>query len=225
MNCDSILDCGRRRGVDNVVFDLGGVVIDLRRDNAVEALRELGLADAGDLLGLYRQEGPFLDLETGRISPAGFFDLLRPHCRPGTTDTDIQTAFCRFLTALPAERLAALRALRARGKRLYALSNTNAVMYHSWIAEAFRAEGLCIDDYFDGIVTSFEQGACKPDPAIFEALLRRYGLDPAATLFLDDSEANCRAARGCGLRSAVVGAPGSDTDMLHIVARIEAGGI
>ena len=76
-------------GVRNLVFDLGGVIIDLRRENAVEALESLGIADAGELLGLYRQEGPFLQLEIGEISPAQFFDALRAQCRPGTADADI----------------------------------------------------------------------------------------------------------------------------------------
>ena len=68
-------------GIKNVVFDLGGVIIDLRRENAVEALEALGVADADSMLGLYRQEGPFLGIETGKLTPADFFDRLRGYPR------------------------------------------------------------------------------------------------------------------------------------------------
>ncbi len=207
-------------GIKNVVFDLGGVIIDLRRENAVEALEALGVADADSMLGLYRQEGPFLGIETGKLTPADFFDRLRGCCRPGTTDLEIQQAFCRFLVGLPAERLAMLRSLRKRGKRIYALSNTNAIMFNSWIIQAFRAEGMGIDDYFDGVVASFREGVCKPDAEIFRIVLRRYGLDGDETLMLDDSEANCESARKAGMRAMRVGLPGSGTDAIAIAERI-----
>ncbi|MDE7109790.1 MAG: HAD family phosphatase, partial [Muribaculaceae bacterium] len=116
--------------VRNVIFDLGGVVIDIVRDNAVAALEALGVKDAGILLGEYAQKGAFLKLETGEISSSEFFDLLLPLCRPGTTNTDIRDAFEHFLIDIPLPRLEALRALRERGFRLFVLSNTNPVMYH-----------------------------------------------------------------------------------------------
>ena len=74
-------------------------------------------------------------------------------------------------------------------------------MYNSWIAHQFRQEGMSINDYFDGIVTSFQEGCCKPDPQIFRILIDRYSLNPGHTLYLDDGEANCRAAAACGLNA------------------------
>lgn len=210
----------RIEGVRNLVFDLGGVIIDLRRENAVSALEALGIADAGDLLGLYRQDGPFLELEIGQMTAARFFDALRERCRPGTTDADIENAFNEFLVSLPVERLKMLRDLRTRGFRVFALSNTNAVMFNSWIRRAFKAEGLSVDDYFDGIVVSFREGVCKPDPDIFRIVMRRYGLKGEETLLLDDSEANCSAAREVGLRAARVGLPGSGEDVMAITGRL-----
>lgn len=207
-------------GVRNLVFDLGGVIIDLRRENAVEALESLGITDAGELLGLYRQEGPFLQLEIGEISSAQFFDALRAQCRPGTTDADIEKAFNAFLVGLPVERLRMLRDLRGRGFRVFALSNTNAVMFNSWIRRAFQSEGLGVEDYFDGIVASFREGVCKPDPEIFRIVLRRYGLKGEETLMLDDSEANCAAARSVGMRAECVGLPGSGSDVIAITGRL-----
>ena len=174
--------------VRNIVFDLGGVVIDLARDQAVEALQAHGMTDADRVLGLYRQEEPFN----------------------------------RFLVGIPVERLRRLRELREAGIKIFALSNTNPIMYNSWIAEHFRQEGLSINDYFDGIVTSFQELCCKPDLRIFRIVLNRYGLKGEETLMLDDSAANCEAARRAGMLALRVG-PTPDDDMIALTQRYLSG--
>jgi putative hydrolase of the HAD superfamily len=208
-------------GIKNVVFDLGGVVIDLNRLAAVEGFEELGMHDANTFLDQYCQKGTFLDIETGRITAAEFFDTIRQHIGNETIkDKEIEDAFNRFLVDLPVARLRKIRELRERGKRVFALSNTNAVMYNSWIARQFRNDGFAINDYFEGIVTSFAEGVCKPNRRIFEILIERYNLEPSETLFLDDSAANCESAQQLGIRTACIGAP-EIGDMLEVVALID----
>ena len=87
--------------------------------------------------------------------------------------------------------------LRSAGIRLYGLSN--------WSAETFP---IAVDRFpclsmFEGIVVSGSEGVAKPDPAIFEILCERYGLDPAACLFVDDAPANVRAAMEAGFAHAI----------------------
>lgn len=206
-------------GIENVIYDLGGVVIDLKRERAVEELQKIGITEADSLLDQYEQKGPFLNLETGRIKTGPFFDELRAiavaNGSAAPTDTQLADAFNAFLVRLPKERLEILRKMRIAGFRIFVLSNTNPVMYNSWIEEAFRAEGGNINDYFDGIVASFQEGTCKPDPAIFETVMRRYALNPSKTLMLDDSPANCRAAASTGMHALQVGAT-PETDMIAI---------
>ena len=187
--------------IKNIIFDLGGVVIDLERGNAVNALHSLGITDSDRLLGQYEQKGPFLLLESGLITASQFYDGLLPLCHPGTTCVDIQDAFEGFLVGLPLQRLRTICNLRRKGFKLFVLSNTNPVMYNHWIDLAFRQEGKSINDYFDGIVVSFQERTCKPDPQIFKNLLNRYHLNPQETLLLDDSEANCNSARGLGINA------------------------
>ena len=201
--------------IQNVIFDLGGVVINLDRERAVKALEELGLEDADDILGLYGQKEPFYGLETGERSTADFFDLLRSKMKPGVTDMQITEAFNRFLVDLPTERLEMLRRMRMAGYRIFMLSNTNPVMYLTWIDRAFRQEGGTVNDYFDGIVVSFQELMCKPNVEIFKTLMRRYGLNPSETLMLDDSEKNCRAAAEAGAHAFQIGKTPED-DMLAI---------
>jgi len=87
--------------------------------------------------------------------------------------------------------LAELRA--AGGLRLLALSNWSAEMFPVAL-ERFDFLG-----WFEGIVISGDVGVNKPDRRIFQILLRRYRLEPATTVFIDDSAANVEAASGLGM--------------------------
>ena len=205
--------------IRNVIFDLGGVVIDLDRDRAVRALEDLGFEGADDMLGLYGQKEPFLGLETGETPAGEFFDIMRSRMNPGVTDKEMTEAINEFLVELPIKRLEMLRRMRHAGYRIFMLSNTNPVMFNSWIDRAFRQEGLSVNDYFDGIVVSYEELMCKPNVKIFETLMRRYGLNPSETLMLDDSEKNCRAATEAGAHAFQVG-KSADNDMMAICGEL-----
>lgn len=197
--------------ISNIIFDLGGVIIDIERESAAKALENLGIEEAERLLGEYEQKGVFLLLEEGRLSDAEMYDSLLPLCNPGTTCTDIKTAFEKFLVNIPVERLRRIDELRLKGYKLYVLSNTNPIFYNDWIAKAFRQDGKTINDYFDGIVVSFQELMCKPNPEIFSHLLNRYHLNASETIFLDDSEANCEAAEKLGVKTVVVTPSGSNS--------------
>lgn len=198
---------------DAIVFDLGGVVIDLDRERCIRAFQALGYGGIVADLDQYTQKGDFFLLESGLMTQAEFMDRMRPRCPLAKDDVTIQNAFNEFLVDLPVERLRAIRLLRGHC-RTFALSNTNPVMYNSWIDRAFRAEGLAIGDYFDGIIASFQEHVCKPDTRIFEVLADRYGLDPARVLYLDDAPANVQAARSMGLQAVRVT---PEHDMLAII--------
>lgn len=208
----------------NIIFDLGGVVIDLDRQRAAEALKALGIEDAPALLGEYEQKGPFLLIENGVATTADFYDYMLPLCRQNTTCTEIRDALERFLVRIPIERLHAIRSLREKGFRLFVLSNTNPLMFNHWIDLAFRQEGLSMNDYFDGIVTSFQEKKCKPDPEIFSNLVSRYGLDPKETLMLDDSAKNCESAKSIGLNAIQINNDGPDS-LLAVCQRLGEEGV
>lgn len=197
--------------VKNIIFDLGGVIINLERERAAEAMKELGIQEAENMLGDYAQKGIFFLLEEGQVSDAELYDSMLPLCAPGTTCTDIMNAFEKFLLDLPMERLKTLDTLRAKGYRLFVLSNTNPIMFDNWIANAFKKDGKSMQDYFDGIVVSFQEQACKPNPKIFTNLLERYKLNPEETIFLDDSKANCDAAESLGIRAIQISPEGANS--------------
>lgn len=194
--------------IKNLLFDLGGVIMDIRRLNCVASFERLGMKDADSFLGEYSQKGPFLQLEEGLINEAQFRDAVREYIEGEVTDEQIDKAFCDFLVGIPAYRLEQLRQLKKQ-YGIYMLSNTNPIMWHSRIAEEFRQEGMEREDYFDGIVTSFEARSIKPDAKIFHTVVEKLGIKPEETLFLDDSQKNLDAASALGFHTLLV-TPGSE---------------
>lgn len=188
----------------NLLFDLGGVIMDIDRNRAVKAFSDLGMADADSFFDPYVQRGLFLQLEQGAITPGQFRTQVRPRFSRYVTDAEMDSALQKFLIGIPAERLERLCRLRAAGHGVYLLSNTNAIMWNGMIADEFRKLGGDVNDYFDGIVTSFEVKMCKPDPRIFEYTVKKTGIVPADTTFYDDGEANVEAARRCGFKAVRV---------------------
>lgn len=193
----------------NLLFDLGGVIVDIERQNCVDAFLSLGLKDPDSFFGDYGQKGVFKAIEDGSINIETFHAELHKVLPANVSDYQIDTAFQKFITGIPLHRLEALRRLRCAGYGIYVLSNTNPIMWRGVLATEFGKEGLRREDYFDGIVTSFEAKALKPDRAIFDYAVELLGIDPAETLFLDDSAENAEAARALGFNAVVV-EPGTE---------------
>lgn len=199
--------------IKNILFDLGGVIMDIRRDNCVEAFKKLGMADPGQFLGDYAQKGPFQGVEDGSVSASQFRDEIRKLIPARLSDEEIDDAFSQFLIGIPTHRLGELERLH-ESYRLLMLSNTNPIMWNGMIRSEFEKDGHRREDYFDGMVTSFEAHCAKPSPEIFRVLESRYGIVPEETLFFDDSETNVKAAEKLGFKGAVV-RPGTEfTDYL-----------
>lgn len=202
--------------IKNLLFDLGGVVMDIKRTEAVKAFEELGMKDADSFFDAYHQTGAFGLLEGGQITAAEFRAAVRPSFRPGVTDGEIDRALCRFLIGIPVERLQRLEALRNAGYGVYMLSNTNPIMWHASIIPEFGKEGKTLDAYFDGCVTSFEAGVCKPDERIYDYACRQLGIKASETVFFDDGQANVDAAVAYGMNAELVT---EGCDMLQLTSR------
>lgn len=202
----------RRPKIKNLLFDMGGVIVDLDRNRCLQALLDIGLEDADNLIGLYIQEGVFADLEAGQISAADFRAEVHKDLPPEVTDEQLDAAFSSFIVDIPRRRLECLRRLRKR-YGVYLLSNTNPIMYEGILAELFKQEGLTVDDYFDGITVSFKAGCSKPFREIFDYAVETMGIVPEETLFLDDGPDNIEAARQCGFNALLV-PPGTEFEDL-----------
>ncbi len=187
-----------------LMFDLGGVIMNIRRESAVEAFEELGMEAADQFFDPFCQHGVFGALEAGAITPEEFRAEVRKQFRPGVTDAEIDAALCRFLQGIPEERLRRLAQLRQQGHRVVMLSNTNAIMWHAYILPEFTKLGGSLSDYFDAVVLSFEAKVCKPDARIYDYARTTLNLDPQLTTFYDDGAANVEAALRAGYHAQLI---------------------
>lgn len=198
------------------MFDLGGVIMNIRREDCVAAFKRLGMENPDLFLGEYSQSGPFASIENGSSTPEQFRNDVRAIIgNPDIEDAAIDEAFGEFLKGIPAYRLEALRRLKSR-YNLYMLSNTNPIMWADGIARSFAQEGKDVNFYFQGIERSYKVGCMKPDARIFRDAEERFGILPEETIFLDDSQANCDAAEALGFHTICVH-PG--TEFMDLLAR------
>ena len=185
-------------GIRNLLFDLGGVIINLDRQRCVDALTALGDEKADEMLSLSVQRGTLMDLEEGKISPSDFFKRMRQKIGKAVSDEEIVHALNELLIGIPLDRLTLLRKLRQRFNVMM-LSNTNPIMFDTKIAECFAQEGLSITDYL-----SYRLKSCKPDIAIFKKVIELSRIVPQETLFFDDSQKNLDAAASLGFKTFLV---------------------
>lgn len=189
---------------ETLLFDLGGVIMDIDRLRAVKAFEQLGMQNADAFFDPYCQRGLFLQLEQGAISPDEFRAAVRPLFSRSVTDDEIDAGLMQFLIGIPSQRLERLQALRSAGHKVCLLSNTNPIMWNAFIAEEFGKLGGDFSRYFDGGVTSFEAKCCKPDAQIYRLAEQKLGLIPEHTVFFDDGLANVEAARALGFKAVHV---------------------
>ena len=205
------------KGIKNLLFDQGGVIVDIERDRCLEELRRLGMETPERFVGLYKQDGPFFALENGDITLDEFHDALRPLMPSGVTNEQMDYAFSSFIVGIPLHRLQALRQLRKRYKT-YILSNTNPLMFDGVIARNFAQEGLDVNAYFDGVTVSYLAHSNKPDRKIFDYAIATMGIVPEETLFFDDGQENLDAASRLGFKTALV-EPGCE--FIDIINQLE----
>ena len=191
--------------IKNIAFDFGGVLFDLDYEGAIETFKKIGLADAEQRLDRYHQRGVFELLESGRISPDAFREELGKMCGRALTHDEVMSAWLGYVGAPVDEaKLAMLDALRAEGYRTFLLSNTNPFVQAWAESPQFSKAGRPLSDYLEKCYCSYEVGIMKPDPAIFEYMLKDAGIAPTETLFLDDSPANIAAASDLGIQTLLV---------------------
>lgn len=198
----------RDKNIKNLIFDFGGVLVNLNRQRCVDNFKALGVNDVEHLIDPFAQKGIFMQLEKGEITPAEFRNSIRSHSDQVLTDEQIDEAWNSILVDLPTYKLDALLGLRAH-YLVYLLSNTNEIHWEWSCANAFPHKGFYVKDYFEETFLSHQMKLAKPDTAIFEAVLESTGILPEETFFIDDSEANCKAAASLGI-STYLCKPGED---------------
>jgi HAD superfamily hydrolase (TIGR01509 family) len=188
-------------GIKNIIFDLGGVILNLDNQRTEDAFASLGAKDFRDYFGHGFAASFFKDYETGHISDRQFLDSLKELTGlSALQDEEIVTGWNALLLDFPPERIQLLKDLRKR-YRLFLFSNTNA-LHLAALQETYRTtfgEGS-LDDHFERAYYSHTLGKRKPDKASYEFILNENHLIGSETLFVDDAQVNVEGAEAAGLK-------------------------
>ena len=188
------------KNIKNIVFDLGGVLIDLDFKSAINGLQKAGFTNVKEQLQAFDREGIFQKFELGEISADEFRASIRENSNVSLTDEEVDSLWNLMLLEIPREKLELILDLRSK-YMVYLLSNTNSIHWDYVCKNAFNYRGFRMDDYFEETFLSYEMHLAKPDKAIFETMLNDANLLPEETLFIDDLEANCKAAEEVGIHA------------------------
>lgn len=186
--------------IKNIIFDLGGVIYDIRYENIADAFAKMG---AGNLVSLYSKskQTDFIDLfEEGRISVSDFCGQIRQLSSVPLTNQQIADAWNAILIDVPKERVDFLLKLKKK-YNLYLFSNTNQLNYECFVAHLNHKFGF---DFFETIFQSAYFSHIlqirKPKKEGFQRIIEEQHLNPEETLFIDDSPQHIEGARQCGLQ-------------------------
>lgn len=187
--------------VKNIIFDLGGVIINLAIQQSIDALRLLSKHGQPIDFSQQAQSELFDRYETGRMTSEEFRAALREAYALEGDDPTIDAAWNTMLLDIPPERIELLQDLGNK-YRLFLLSNTNAIhmiQFNKTVQEVSGLPGL--DALFEKAYYSHQVGLRKPDAAVFEHILIQNNLVAAETLFVDDSIQHIKGAQAVGLQT------------------------
>lgn len=202
--------------IKNIIFDLGGVLLDIDLIYCMQQVQALGV----DLKALSSM--PTLEMPTnvkpavmgegmvatgamhlyqvGGISTHDFMTSIQRHCHPGTTYEQVLAAWNTCCIDIPQERLDKVLELRQRGYRTYMLSNTNDAHWQDIKTRCFGGQKQ-VDKYFDQVFLSHEMHLAKPNDEIYIEVLKTIEAKAEECLFIDDSTLNVEAAARLGFHT------------------------
>ncbi len=197
--------------IKHVIFDLGGVLLDLDMPRSMASFKELE-ADMDSLLQPIAKTSVdgkacatlcdgmvacgVMDLyQTGDVTTECFLSEVQAHCRPGTTEEQVLKAWNDCILSIPEYKLDYIRELRSRGYQVHLLSNTNEA---HWVHIAEHCFHRHPEELFCRLFLSQEMHMAKPNNDIFLTVLSQLQASPAECLFLDDTQANVDAASALG---------------------------
>jgi FMN phosphatase YigB (HAD superfamily) len=198
------------QNIKNIIFDYGNVIFGLDFSKSQQAWKELGIDNAQDFYSHKVQDPVFTAFERGDIDAAGFRKQIREITgKPNLTDQQIDHAWNSLLVGVAEGNHELLLSLKPK-YRTFLLSNINEIHFDhimNYLKSDFGFEGN--DHLFEKIYYSHLLRKRKPEAEIFQQVLIENNLDPAETLFIDDSPQHIESAKKLGINTYLMTAPDS----------------
>ena len=183
-----------------IIFDLGGVILNLDYTLTTKAFQSLGLKNFDEIYAQANQTSLFDDLEIGKISAQFFINSLLPYLPQGVTANKVVHAWNAMILDFPQERLDLLVELR-KTKKVFLLSNTNEIHIQAVNRSLANTTNQKIESFFDKVYLSHEIGLRKPNVEIFEFVCKDQNITPSTALFIDDTIRHVEGAKRIGLNA------------------------
>ena len=183
--------------IKNIIFDIGGVLVSFEPDRV---FREMGLPEEEvQILYQHTAKSPYWkELDRGVLPKEEVFQTM-VNTMPQAYRKDAMEFFTkRIPEAVTSFDYSAdwLKGLKERGYNIYLLTN-----YPEWLFETHWKKSFTFVPYVDGKVVSGKVKLIKPDHAIYETIIKKYSLNPAESVFIDDVKENVQAAKETGLNA------------------------
>lgn len=201
--------------VENIIFDLGGVLLNIDYNLTREAFEKLGVVHFDTMYSQSDADKLFQKLETGRISEENFYTEFSRCTGLNLSPEETREAWNAMLLNFREESLRFLDDLRQRCK-IFLLSNTNYIhiaRFKNKFNETKRDK--LFDEYFSRAFYSCDIGLRKPDAECYEWVLNELSIEAGKTLFIDDSEGNIEGAKKAGLQTIHL-LPGKKIEELNL---------
>lgn len=190
--------------IKNIIFDLGGVIINLDTAATIKAFVDLGINDFENIYSQLSQTNLFDQFDKGLITENYFFNSIKNQFDLKRPLHDLEKAWNAMLLDFPKQRLDNLKKYK-ESHRTFLLSNTNETHireFHKTLQQNYGMRDL--DQFFEKVYFSCRVNMRKPDKEIFELVLKQNHLDPAETLFIDDTIHHVEGAKRVGIHSVLI---------------------
>ena len=187
------------KNIDNIIFDLGNVILNIDYQNTIDAFEKIGVPDASIFYSKSSQLNIFNQLETGRISKQNFILEIQKFV-PKASASQIINAWNAILQDLPNERLEILKNIKDKFS-IFLLSNTNTIHIEKIIDKLGKKKYEEFYNLFDKVYYSHEVKLRKPSTDIFKLVIKENCLSIKNTLFIDDSIQHIESAKKIGLKT------------------------
>ncbi len=189
------------KNIKNVIFDLGGVIINLDMQKTLNEFNKMGEIPFDKFYSNNKQSELFNDFDKGKISEFDFFEQLKKDIRYKGPAAHLLLAWNAMLKDVPEERLDVLVTMK-QNYNTYLVSNTCETHIEAFEHNLHHTHGIKnFNDYFDKVYYSCRVGMRKPDKEIFELVLNENDLKPEETVFIDDSIQHVKGAGDCGINA------------------------
>ncbi len=200
--------------IKNIIFDLGGVIINL---NIQKTIREFNKLSNKPFETIYTQlqQSPLFDrFDKGEITEPDFFKELKAAMGNNVSDDKLLFAWNAMLLDFPKHRLELLEKLKST-YRLFLLSNTNETHVVEFEKSLYNEHGLeNLKPFFEKVYYSCRINMRKPDTGIFEFVIKENGLLPQETVFIDDSPQHVEGALKTGIKAVLLNKDCEVADLL-----------